>query len=154
MSIVDVDTVLANIKVGRLALKGLENYRRPVAPRNDERKWGEFVEIMGESVRYFDAFNGPTRVDMENLERVKMSLEEADTKLKTWAGGSAVLYNVERGDLAPELLRCKRLIAGLEEHVEGVSEASGASAGVVGQHARMPATAEMRALLGRLEALV
>ena len=124
MSIVDVDTVLANIKACRLALKRLENYRRPVAPKNDELKWGEFVEVMGECVRYFDAFNKPTRVDMENLKRAKMSLEAADTKLKTWAGGSAVLYNVERGDLAPELLRCKRLIAWLEEHVGGVSEAS------------------------------
>ena len=90
---------------------------------------------------------------MENLRRGKKSLEEADTKLKTWAGGSAVLYNVERGDLAPELLRCKRLVAWLEKHVGGVSEAPEASADVVGQHARMPATAEMRALLGRLEAL-
>ena len=134
MSIVDVDTVLANIKACRLALKWLENYRRPVAPKNDELKWGEFVEVMGESVRYFDAFNRPTRVDMENLKRAKMSLEAADTKLKTWAGGSAVLYNVERGDLAHDLLHCKRLIAWLEKHLGGGSAASEASAVVVGQH--------------------
>ena len=131
----------------------LEEYRRPVAPRNDERKWGEFVDKMGESVRYFDAFKRNAGDDMSNLRRAKKSLEEADTKLKTWAGGSAVLYNPTRGDLAPVLLRCKQLIAWLEQHVGGVSAAIEASAGVVGQHARMPATAEMRALLGRLEAL-
>jgi hypothetical protein len=153
MSIVDVDTVFANIKACRQTLKGLENYRRPVAPRNDEGKWGEFVDKMGESVRYFDAFKRNAEVDMENLTRAKTSLDEADEKLKTWAGGNAVLYNVERGELAAELLRCKLLIAWLEQHVGGGSAASEASADVVDQHARMPATAEMRALLGRLEAM-
>jgi hypothetical protein len=150
---VDVNIVFANIKECRQTLKRLENYRRPVVPRNDERKWGEFVDKMGESVRYFDAFKRNAGVDMENLRRAKKSMDEADEKLKAWAGGSAVLYNVERGDLASELLRCKRLIAWLEEHVEGVSEASGASAGVVGQHARMREKASMDEMLRDLKAM-
>ena len=114
-----------------------------MAPRNEEWGWAQFKDKMGESVRFFDAFKVNTRVDTENLRRAKRSLDEADEKLKAWAGGSAVLYNVERGDLAPDLLYCKRIIAWLLEHVGEVSEASGE----VGATPNTPTLVAMQRLL-------
>jgi hypothetical protein len=158
MSTVDMNTVVDNIKACRNALKGLENHVRPMAPSNSEERWAEFRDKMGESVRYFDAFDKNIRVDMENLRRVERSLEEADEKLKAWAGGSTVLYNTERGDLAVKLLYCKRVVAWLQEHLGEVSEASDAiqtevAKSVVHQEGRMTQMVHMCGMLSRLKAL-
>ena len=161
MSTVDMNIVVANIKACRQVLKGLQNCERPMAPRNEEWRWAEFKDKMGESVRFLYAFKNNTRVDTENLRRAKRSLDEADEKLKAWAGGSAVLYNVERGTLAPDLLYCKRIIAWLLEHVGEVSEASGevgaiqteVTKSVVHPEGRMAQMVHMRGLLRRIQEL-
>ena len=161
MSTVDVDNVVGKINACRKVLKRLESCERPVAPRNDAGKWAEFQEKMGECVRYFDAFNRNIRVDMENLKRAKTSLDEADEKLKAWAGGSAVLYNVDRGVLGPEVVYCKQLIACLLQHVGEVSEAAGevgamhtaVTNGVEYQGGGMTQMVQMRGLLSRMQEL-
>ena len=161
MSSVEMNIVVANMKACRQVLKRLQNCERPMAPRNEEWRWAEFKDKMGESVRFFDAFKNNTRVDTENLRRAKRSLDEADEKLKAWAGGSAVLYNVERGALAPDLLYCKRIIAWLLEHVGEASEASGevgaiqteVTKSVVHQEGRMAQMVHMRGLLRRMQEL-
>ena len=97
MSSADGASVFARMQACGKALTGLQSYRRPVVPRNDEGLWAAFAEKMGECVRHFDAFRGSDDNEMQNLRRAQKSLGEADERLQAWAGGSAVLYNRERG---------------------------------------------------------
>ena len=152
MSSVDEEEVLSSIKRCRNALKRLENYQRPEWPTNEVGMWADFVEKMEESVRYFDAFNKVSRFDMQNLRRVKESLEEADEKLKAWAGGSAVLYNVERGDLVNTLVWCKGVVAWLLEHLGEMSAGGGARRDVYDRMEDDWGVAERLAQEGRKEA--
>ena len=144
------EIVVGNIQTCMRELKSLVNYNRPVVPSNDESLWEIFKDKMRETVVCFEAFR--QNMETEKLRGAQSCLEEADTKLKAWAGRSAVLYNPTRGDLAPVLLYCKQVIVWLLEHLSEVSVGS-VAADVVEQHARMPAMVEMRALLGRLDAL-
>ncbi len=131
-----------------------------------------------ESLRsIYDRVNG-LQVYIEKIPRkvgavgLKTKIDEACRMLPSGRHYDDVVKDLNR--LLPETLDqklrevqeyCGKLGAPYGPHI--ISEVAGillelqsfrsshgwVSAGVVGQHARMPATAEMRALLGRLDAL-